>query len=158
MFFEPYPHIRNYIDLCHRKAHVDHYIETLMGRPRRFPAMDAIGGLSWHQLSKMKNGGEIKGQIARMERQSVNSSIQGGAADIVRRAQNLCEYDPHLIEMDVRMLLQVHDELIFEIPEENAEEAMPIIKYHMEHPLPFELSVPLIVDGGLGHSWAKAKG
>lgn len=153
MFFEPYPNIRNYIDLMHRTAHVDHYIETIMYRPRRFPAMVDVGHLGWRQMS-----GEMRGQIARMERQAVNSSIQGSAADIVRHAQLKCEFDPRLIMMDVRMLLQIHDELIFEIPEENVDEAMPIIKYHMEHPLPFDLSVPLTVDGGVGLSWKAAKG
>lgn len=153
LFFEPYPNIRNYIDLMHRQAHVDHYIETLMYRPRRFTAMVDIGHLSWKQM-----GGEMRGQVARMERQAVNSSIQGSAADIVRNAQIKCEFDPHLMAMDVRMLLQIHDELVFEIPEENAEEAMIIIRNHMEHPLPFDLSVPLTVDGGTGLSWKAAKG
>jgi len=153
MFFAPYPNVRNYIDLMHRKAHVDHYIETVMGRPRRFPAMVDVGHLGYRQMTQ-----EMRGQIARMERQAVNSSIQGSAADIVRRAQLKCEFDEALIELRVRMLLQIHDELIFEVPEENAQEALPIIKYLMEHPLPFELLVPLSVDGGIGSSWASAKG
>lgn len=153
MFFDPYPNIRNYIEMMHYKAHTEHHIETVMFRPRRFPAMVDVGHLGYRQMS-----GEMRGQIARMERQAVNSSIQGSAADIVRRAQILCEFDAHLQAMDVGMLLQVHDELIFEVPEENADEAFPIIKNHMEHPLPFELLVPLVAEGGIGHSWAAAKG
>jgi len=56
------------------------------------------------------------------------------------------------------MLLQIHDELIFEVPEESIKEALPIIKHKMEHPLDYDLSVPLECDGGAGYSWASAKG
>jgi DNA polymerase I len=153
MFFAPYPRVRDYIERCHRMAHVDHYIETVVGRPRRFPTMAAVGHLQWHQLT-----GQMRGEIAKMERQATNSSIQGSAADVARRAQLKCEFDPRLRDLGCRMLLQIHDELIFEVPEDNAEEAMPIIKDLMEHPLPFDLAVPLTVEGGIGKSWAQAKG
>ena len=55
------------------------------------------------------------------------------------------------------MLLQIHDELIFEVPEESVQEAMPLIKENMEHPFDAELEVPLDVEAGVGYSWASAK-
>jgi DNA polymerase-1 len=96
--------------------------------------------------------------VSQSERQSVNFGTQGGAADVLKRAMILCEYDPLLQDLGVEMLLQIHDELIFEVPLESVEEAMPIIKHHMEHPLGYELSIPLSVGGGSGNSWMSAKG
>jgi DNA polymerase-1 len=69
-----------------------------------------------------------------------------------------CEFDHRLANLGVLMLLQIHDELIFEVPEDSLKEALPIIKNNMEHPLPYDLSVPLECDGGSGYSWASAKG
>jgi DNA polymerase-1 len=109
-------------------------------------------------MSRWNMSGSQRGELARAERQSVNSRIQGSAADVARRAMISCEFDSTLANLGVQMLLQIHDELIFEVPEENVEEALPIIKHKMEHPLGFELSVPLDCDGGSGHSWASAKG
>ena len=115
--------------------------------------MHTLGGMTKWDMS-----GSQRGELARAERQSVNSRIQGSAADVARRAMISCEFDPVLANMGVQMLLQIHDELIFEVPEESVQEALPVIKHKMEHPLGFDLSVPLDCDGGSGYSWASAKG
>jgi DNA polymerase I-like protein with 3'-5' exonuclease and polymerase domains len=78
------------------------------------------------------------------------------AADIVRRAMIKCDQDVRLKELGVRMLLQVHDELVFEIPNEALEEALPLIQYHMEHP-GLNLQVPLRAAPGTGRNWSEAK-
>lgn len=80
------------------------------------------------------------------------------AADVAKLAMIKCEFSEPLKKLGVRQLLQIHDELIFEVPIENVKEAARIIKDLMEHPLPFELSVPLTIDLGVGTSWAAAKG
>jgi DNA polymerase-1 len=152
-YFRPYPDIRQFINDTHRLIRTDQMVRTVSGRPRRFPAMHTLGGMSkWHM------SGAQRGELARAERQSVNSRIQGSAADVARRAMIHCEYDSRLANLGVQMLLQIHDELIFEVPEESVKEATPIIKNIMEHPLPYDLSVPLECDGGSGYSWASAKG
>jgi hypothetical protein len=79
------------------------------------------------------------------------------AADIAKMAMIKCEFDPRLRQLGVGMLLQVHDELLFEVPEECVDEAMPIICENMEHPFADELLVPLDVDAGKGYSWSSAK-
>jgi len=94
---------------------------------------------------------------------SDHSYIGGGllqhnsAADVARVAMIKCELDIRLRRLKAEMLLQVHDELIFEVPEENADEAMKIVKENMEHPFADDLLVPLDVDCGKGYAWSEAK-
>lgn len=152
MFFEPYPAIRDFIADSHRQAHMNHYVETIDGRPRRFPDMATYGHVKWRDLPP-----HVRGNIALMERQAVNSRIQGSAASAAKRAMIKCENSSRLRDLGVELLLQVHDELLFEVPIENADRAYRIIKKKMEHPLPYDLSVPLECDGGIGDSWAAAK-
>lgn len=152
-YFRPYPDVRQFINDTHRLIRTDQMVRTVTGRPRRFPAMHTLGGMTKWDMS-----GAQRGELARAERQSVNSRIQGSAADVARRAMISCEADPVLENLGVQMLLQIHDELIFEVPEESVQEALPIIKHKMEHPLDFDLSVPLECDGGSGYSWSAAKG
>lgn len=79
------------------------------------------------------------------------------AADVAKMAMIKCEFDKRLQDLGAEMLLQIHDELMFEVPEENAAEAMPIICEIMEHPFDEDLLVPLDVDGGMGYAWSEAK-
>ena len=152
-YFAPYPGVREHINNVHRQIRDECVYRTFLGRPRRFPEMSQIGDRPYWDLT-----GREKFTVSQNERQSVNFGTQGGAADILKRAMILCEYDTHLRDLGVEMLLQIHDELIFEVPLESVEEAMPIIKQHMEHPLGYELSIPLSVGGGVGNSWMSAKG
>ena len=93
------------------------------------------------------------------ERAAINAPIQGTSADIIKRA--MARMGPALADAglnNVRMLLQVHDELVFELPEQDVEAASPVIRQVMEHaaaPL-VNISVPLVVDVGTGRNWGQA--
>jgi DNA polymerase-1 len=91
------------------------------------------------------------------ERKAVNTQIQGSAADVVRLA--MINIDQLNLEeaLGCRMLLQIHDELVFECPADNVDEALAVIKSEMENPLPSKLDVPLDVTIGKGLCWSKAK-
>lgn len=120
------------------------FVQTLLGRYRRLPDI-----LSKNRMRR-----------AEAERQAVNTTIQGSAADLIKAAMCRIEATERLSWMGVRMLNQVHDELVFEVPEEYAEEALPIIVECMEHP--FEegrdpLHVPTPVDAKIVDSWDQAK-
>ncbi len=119
------------------------YSQTLFGRKTWFPRINA------------KNQAERQGS----ERAAINAPIQGTSADIIKRA--MVRMDPALEAAglsNVRMLLQVHDELVFEVPEGEVEAASPVIERVMaEAALPaVELSVPLGIDIGSGMSWDAA--
>jgi DNA polymerase-1 len=89
-------------------------------------------------------------------RAAINAPIQGTAADIIRRAMIRM---PEVIKnLPAKMLLQVHDELIFEVSDNHVDEVIPVIKSVMEQACEpaVKLSIPLIVDAGYGHSWAEA--
>ena len=88
------------------------------------------------------------------ERPATNHPIQGTAADIMKRA--MIEVDQVIAPMpDVRMILTVHDELLFEVPRERAEDVAAIVKDSMQQAA--TLKVPLIVDVGIGENWKEAK-
>lgn len=84
--------------------------------------------------------------------------IQGSAADIIKLAMLAVARDEHLRELDARLLLQVHDELLLEVPADAAEEAGALVARLMQDVCPAgkELSVPLLVDWGTGHDWGAA--
>lgn len=115
---------------------------SVLGRCRRFP-----------QINDPNNAGKRWAA----ERQAVNMVIQGSAADVVRLAM----INIHAIGLDKRygckMLLQVHDELLFECPEENVQAAFEEIKEQMMHPFLTDLAVPLTVSGHIVDNWAEAK-
>lgn len=151
-YFEPYPSVRDFIYGTHHAIKFDHGVETILGRPRRFPEMEHLG-----QLHRGDMRGSEKATMAQCERQSVNSIIQGSAADVAKMAMILCDNDPVLRSLGADLLLQVHDELIFEVPEEAIQEAQEVAIERMEHPFSEDLVVPLAVDAGHGYSWASAK-
>ena len=117
-------------------------VYTLVGRKRRL-----------HNI----NSQDFK-TVGYEERLSVNQPIQGSAGDIVINAQIKVAKCKRLKELGVKMILQIHDEILFECPEENLEEANKIIKEYMENPFGNEvkLNVPLEVDGGVGDSYQEA--
>ena len=92
------------------------------------------------------------------ERAAINAPLQGGAADIIKRA--MARVPPALDagKLKARMLLQVHDELLFEVPAAQVEETVSVVSRVMERaPLPaLELKVPLVVDAGIADNWAEA--
>jgi len=155
-YFKPYPGVRDFINGVHYFIHDYGFVETILGRPRRFHEMTGIIP-KLKRMSRWHLPGADKANLARCERQGPNAVIQGSAADLAKMAMLNCEHSPELRDLGVEMLLQVHDELLFEVPEETVDEAIPIIRDLMEHPLPDELLVPLGVDIGRGYSWSTAK-
>ena len=142
-YFARFPGIRTYIEETKASVREKGYSETLFGRKTWFPRINS------------KNPNERQGA----ERAAINAPIQGTSADIIKRA--MVRMMPALEEAGlghVRMLLQVHDELVFELPQTDAEAAAPIIERVMaEAALPaIELSVPLGVEIGTGASWDAA--
>jgi DNA polymerase I len=142
-YFLRFPGIQRYIHETLESVRMRGYSETLFGRKTWFPRINS------------KNQAERQGS----ERAAINAPIQGTSADIIKRA--MVRMLPALADAglhDVRMLLQVHDELVFELPKERVEAATPIIRQVMaEAALPaVELSVPLGVDIGTGLSWDAA--
>jgi DNA polymerase-1 len=141
-YFERFPGIRGYMDAMRKTVHEQGYVSTLFGRKIHFPQ------------AKSSNPSER----AFVERASINAPIQGTAADIIRRAMIRMENALADAKLDARMLLQVHDELVFEVPEKQAEKAMPVIAHVMEKAAEpaIHLSVPLHVDAKAGDNWDAA--
>ncbi len=142
-YFERFPGIRAYMDKTIGFGKEHGYVETLFGRKCHVTALQDKNG--------MKRGFG--------ERAAINAPIQGTAADVIRRA--MIRMPDALTDAgltDVRMLLQVHDELVFEAPEGRDTDAVPVIKSVMEDACnpAIELSVPLTVDCGIGHDWEEA--
>ena len=141
-YFERYPGIRAYMDKSKEIARKLGYVTTLFGRrchvktiADKNPAMRSFA-----------------------ERQAINAPIQGTAADIIKRA--MIRIHPALAEagLKARMLLQVHDELLFEVPDSEVEATKALVRKVMEGaPAPaVALGVPLIADAGVGTTWAEA--
>lgn len=117
-YFESYSGVAKFIQSQKKFAHRNKYVFTILGRKRRLPDINS---------SDMKVSSYC-------ERLSVNSAIQGTAGDITINAQIRVSSEERLKEIGCNMLIQVHDELCFECPEEYCEEAIQIIKHLMEHP------------------------
>jgi DNA polymerase-1 len=139
-YLDTYPAVKNYFDEAVADARATGYAFTVLGRRRYLP--DVISNDDMHRWQA--------------ERQVGNSGIQGSAADVVKMAMNRCFYEGDLEEKyGCKMLLQIHDELMFECPPENVEAVKPIIKEMMEHSLPTDLATPLTISMGVGNSWAE---
>jgi DNA polymerase-1 len=156
-YFAPYPRVREFINGVHNYILDYAMVETILGRPRRFHELPEIGRMLDVDPDYWHLPGTARKNLAQAKRQSVNSIIQGSAADVAKMAMIKCEFDHRLRNLGVEMLLQVHDELLFEVPEENVEEAKTIVLELMEHPFSDDLLVPLSADAGTGWSWATAK-
>lgn len=139
------PEVRDWQKMTKDYAREHGITRTLMGRYRQLP--NAIGNNHW--------------LVGRSERASINTPIQGGAADVAMMAMNKMNESPKLKRLGWILLLQIHDEVILEGPEETAEEAFAEVKKCMEEPWVFGLdktAVPLLVDGSHVHkNWYDAK-
>jgi DNA polymerase-1 len=134
-YFAKYPGIRHYIETVKEQVRADGYVATPLGR-RRYIA--DINGSSYNVR-----------QAA--ERAAVNMPIQGGAADIMKLAMIQVHHRIEEADLRTRMLLQVHDELMFEVPVEEVEALKEII--YDEMPRAMGLTVPLKVDVKTGYTW-----
>jgi DNA polymerase-1 len=141
-YFERFPGIRDYMEAMKAKVRADGYVETIFGRKCHFPGIQS------------KNPSER----AFVERAAINAPIQGSAADIIRRAMMRMDDALDAAKSPAQMLLQVHDELVFEVPEAAADAAIPVITKVMEaapEPL-MQLKVPLKVDARAARNWDEA--
>jgi DNA polymerase-1 len=141
-YFERFPGIRTYIDEMKRACREHGSVSTLFGRVAHYP--------------QIKSGNPS--ERAAVERQAINAPIQGTAADIIRRAMIRMDDALREARLSARMLLQVHDELVFEAPEEEVEATLPVISRVMtEAPLPaVQLKVPLAVESRAAQNWDEA--
>ncbi|MBM3611817.1 MAG: DNA polymerase I, partial [Alphaproteobacteria bacterium] len=138
-YFERFPGIRRYMDETVAGARAHGFVTTLFGRRIHTPEINA------------------KGPTAGFARRAaINAPIQGAAADIIRRA--MIRVPAAIADLPARMLLQVHDELLFEVDEGAADDLIARVRAVMEGAaLPVvQLDVPLIVDAGRGPNWAAA--
>lgn len=141
-YFERFPGIRDYMDQARTNVRANGLVTTIFGRVCHFPAVAS------------KNPSER----AFVERQAINAPIQGSAADIIRRAMIRMDSALAAAKIEARMLLQVHDELVFEVPEDQVEAALPVITRVMvdaPHPA-VQLRVPLQVDARAAYNWDEA--
>lgn len=137
-YFKKYPRVAAYRDEVIAKARKEGKVETLFGRRRFFPDIDSSNAMM-RQLA---------------ERTAFNTVFQGTAADIIKRAMIAIHKELPGISAKSRMVLQVHDELVFEIPEKELEAVQAFAVEKMEGAA--ELAVPLVVDAGAGLNWAEA--
>jgi DNA polymerase I len=141
-YFERFPGIRDYMDETREFCRAHGYVRTLFGRKCHYPDIKA-------------SNPSIR---AFNERAAINARLQGSAADIIRRAMIRIEPELARAKLKAQMLLQVHDELIFEVPESEVARTMPVVKKVMEeapHPA-VSLHVPLQVDARAADNWDEA--
>ena len=137
-YFAQMPEIKAYMDNTIKFAHAHDYVLTPFGRKC------AILGIN----------DSNKRLVANAERAAINAPIQGGAADIIKLAMIKIERELQTRGYKTRMLLQVHDELVFEAPQAEAEEVSRLIKEIMENTVDFD--VPFKTEVGIGDNWAEA--
>ena len=142
VYFERFQTIKEFYEKVENFAREHAYVVTIAGRQRSLPDI-------------MSNNHQAR---AMAERQSINTLIQGSAADIIKLAMLAVHKDKQLKEWNARLLLQIHDELILEVPQEYAEHAGKRVAEIMMNiaPLGKRLSVPLLVDYGVGKNWGQA--
>ncbi|UOU98468.1 DNA polymerase I [Chryseobacterium daecheongense] len=137
-YFATYPKLKEYMAEQVNKARQLGYVETLLGRKRH--------------LKDINSGNfVVKGHA---ERNAINAPIQGSAADIIKIAMIKIDHELQSQNLETQMLLQVHDELVFESPIDEVETASKLIKTEMESAV--ETQVPLLVEVGVGNNWLEA--
>ncbi|WP_333853084.1 DNA polymerase I [Epilithonimonas sp.] len=137
-YYENYPRLKEYMAEQVKKAQDFGYVETILGRKRHLKDINSSNFV-------------VK---AHAERNAVNAPIQGSAADIIKLAMIKIDQELEAQNLETKMLLQVHDELLFEVPLHEIEIAKSLIKKEMESA--FETEVPLLVEVGVGDNWLEA--
>ena len=138
-YFDRYPGIRAFIDGCIEKARTTGYAETILGRRRPIDELQSRN----------------RQQVSLGERLAVNTVVQGSAADLIKRAMVTIHQAYLAGTHAAKMLIQVHDELVFEVAEDHLATATALIRDKMENAIP--LDVPIVVDIAHGANWAQAK-
>ncbi|HPC43018.1 MAG TPA: DNA polymerase I [Spirochaetota bacterium] len=138
IYFETYPGFKKFIDETIEFARANGYVKTLLGRKRGIDEIDS-------DTSFRREGAE---------RVAINTPIQGTSADMIKIAMISISDDIKRNKMKTRMIMQVHDELVFEVPEDEMDAAKKLVVDRMEHAL--DLAVPVKVDVGVGKNWEEA--
>jgi DNA polymerase-1 len=138
LYFERYPGVKQYMDITREKAHDQGYVETVFGRRLYLPEINA--------RNKQRQ------QYA--ERTAINAPMQGTAADIIKRAMINVDVALAKSDLDARVVMQVHDELVVEVAKKQADDLSKLLTVNMENAA--ELSVALVVDIGQGSNWDEA--
>lgn len=136
-YFQRYPGVLNYMERTKTQAHKQGYVETIFGRRLHLPEINT------RNLMRQRAA----------ERMAINAPMQGTAADIIKKAMLAIGEWQHS-EPNCYMVMQVHDELVFEVLEERVDQIIPIIQKLMENAV--DLSVPLVVTIGMGKNWDEA--
>lgn len=137
-YFEKYPGVRKYMDETQASADEKGYVETLFGRRLYLPGIHAGNGM----IRKAA------------QRTAINAPMQGTAADIIKQAMIDIGHWLRSADIDARMVLQVHDELVFEVAEKDVDLLIDGVKFRMTTAA--ALDVPLVVDVGIGNNWDEA--
>lgn len=138
-YFKRYPGVLNYMERTREKAHQRGYVETLFGRRLYLPEINT------RNMMRQKAA----------ERTAINAPMQGTAADIIKKAMlAVAEWQKEQETPPARMIMQVHDELVFEVVKDKVDSCIPIIRKLMEETV--KLSVPLQVSMGVGNNWDEA--
>jgi DNA polymerase-1 len=135
-YFQEFPRVKNYLDNIRKVAADQGYVETMLGRKRYFPELQ-------HAATQQSK--------ARAEREAINAPIQGTAADIMKAAMILLPEALKKAGLKTKILLQVHDELLLECPEEELKKAVLVTQELMEGV--YQLSIPLETDAAWGKNW-----
>lgn len=139
LYFQRYPGVREYMDRTRKLAHQQGYVETVFGRRLHLPEINI------RNIMRQKAA----------ERMAINAPMQGSAADIIKKAMiAMAKWQQALPEPYARMIMQVHDELVFEVREDKINEVSADIRQLMENTV--QLSVPLQVSIGVGKNWDEA--
>lgn len=139
-YFQMFPGVKNFLDGVRRSAARQGYVETLLGRRRYFP--------------NLKNSTN-PAMRAREEREAINAPIQGSAADIMKIAMVRLADALLKAGLGARLLLQVHDELVLEVPEKEREETIHLVKQVMENA--YTMSIPLLTEARWGDNWGNLR-
>jgi len=137
-YFKKFPGVKNYLEGIRKQAAEQGYVETLLGRRRYFPNLERGAAYAIRQ---------------REEREAINAPIQGTAADIIKLAMLKLPAAMEKENLQAKMLLQVHDELMFEVPEDELQETTTLVQRVMENA--FKLAIPLSTEAKAGKSWGK---
>lgn len=137
-YFDHYPGIKSYSEAVVAETAKNGFVQTLAGRRRYLPEINSSNG----------------NERAMAERMALNSPVQGSAADIIKKAMILLDHEIRQSDLEIHMLLQVHDELVFEVRKDQVKDAAALIREVME--TAWELKVPLLADTGWGESWLEA--
>ena len=137
-YFATYPKVKEWIERTLEEAREKGYVKTILGRRRYIPEINS-------------SNGNVR---AFAERTAINAPIQGSAADLIKKAMVELDEAIRRSGLRTRMILQIHDELVFEVPESELDEVKELVKEKMENAI--KLSVPIVVDIGVGKNWLEA--